>query len=65
MNERLTHDCAVALAHALLEVVEPCLTEEADLRAAYDRFYLICKAGLDSYQIQQDRLAQRLRPTRN
>ena len=64
MNERLTHDCAVALAHALLEVVEACLTE-AERRAAYDRFYLICKAGLDSYQIQQDRLQQRLRPTRN
>jgi hypothetical protein len=64
MNQRLTHDAAVAMAQALLAVVEPCIREDERLDAL-NEFYIICKAGIEAYDIQKTRMLTRLNPTRN
>jgi hypothetical protein len=64
MNQRLVHDCALATAHALLKIVEPSL-READRLDALSEFYMACKAGIEAYCIQNERMLARLNPTRN
>ena len=64
MSGRLTHDAAVAMAHALLDRVKPCLREE-EWRLAFLEFYQICRAGIEAYNIQQDRMRQRMKPLDN
>ena len=64
MSGRLTHDAAVAMAHALLDRVKPCLREE-EWRLALQEFYQICRAGIEAYNIQQDRMRQRIKPLDN
>ena len=63
-NERLIHDAAVAMAHALLDKVKSCLREE-EWRLALQEFYQICRAGIEAYNIQQDRMRQRMKPLDN
>jgi hypothetical protein len=64
INGRLTHDAAVAMAHALLDMVKPCLREE-EYRLALQEFYQICRAGIEAYELQHNRQQQRLRPLDN
>jgi hypothetical protein len=64
MNQRLIHDTAMAMAQAILDLVAPCLREEEQMEA-FGEFYIACKAGIEVFCIQQDRMRQRLRPTRN
>jgi hypothetical protein len=64
MNQRLTHDAAMMMAKALLNVVKPCLRYEERLDAVGE-FYRICKAGIEAYDIQQTRILSRLDPTNN
>jgi hypothetical protein len=64
MNQRLLHDAAVAMAQALLDIVKPCLREEERLDA-FSEFYIVCKAGVEAYEIQKSRMLTRLNPTRN
>jgi hypothetical protein len=64
VNQRLVHDAAVAMAHALLDLVVPLLREEEKL-TAFNEFYVVCKAGIDAYELQVDRMHKRLNPTRN
>jgi hypothetical protein len=64
MNQRLVHDAAEAMAHALLDVVKPCIREE-EWRDAVSEFYAVCKAGLEAYELRVDRMQKRLRPLDN
>jgi hypothetical protein len=52
------------MAHALLDRVKPCLREE-EWRLALQEFYQICRAGIEAYNIQQDRMRQRMKPLDN
>jgi len=60
----LIHDAAWAGAQALLDMVAPALlpAERADFR---EEAYAICKAMIEAYQIQANRKAARLSPSRN
>jgi len=62
--ERLQHDCAVTIAHAVLEAIGPCLRED-EKNDAWREFYRIAKAGIESFVIQRNRELQRLKPSSN
>ena len=64
MCQRLQHDTAVALATALLEIVENCILPE-ERRDAFDAFYKACKGVLERYEIMKHRQDTRLQPSRN
>jgi len=63
-NKRLVHDAAVMMAKVLLERVGGCIREETH-EDAFGEFYVICKAGIEAYCIQEDRLRERLKPGSN
>jgi len=54
----------MAMAKAILDVVASCLHPDCH-RDAFDEFVAICKAGVESYDIQRERMQKRLRPGRN
>ena len=64
MNSRLLHDCAFVMARHLMELLGSCLREE-ERQDAFSEFYQVCKAGLEAYEAQQDRLRRRMRPLDN
>ena len=64
MNQRLLHDAAVAMSQALLDLMRPHLPYEERLKAIGE-FYCVCKAGIESYAIMNDRMVTRLNPTKN
>ena len=61
---RLQHDCAFAMATALLEIIGPCLRDE-ERNDAFWEFYRVTRTGIESYVIQRNRELARLNPTRN
>jgi hypothetical protein len=63
-NQRLHHDTAFAAAIRLVEVIENILRPE-DRRECRSEFYLICKAALEAYDVQRERMEQRMRPSSN
>ncbi len=63
-NERLIHDVAVATSKHILEVISPCLREE-EQRDAFQEIYDRVKAGIQVFDLQQARLAERLDPGSN
>jgi hypothetical protein len=63
-NERLIHDVAFATSRHILEVVAGCLREE-EQRDAFDEIYERVKAGIECFDIQNDRMERRLKPGRN
>jgi hypothetical protein len=64
MNQRLCHDCSVAMSWHLLELLGN-LIDECDKQAAWEEFYCICKGGLEAYEEMGQRQAQRLNPSKN
>ena len=64
MSKHLQHDTAFAMAHALLEIVAPCIREE-ERRDAFSEFYRVCLAALESYEVKCNRMEARLRPLNN
>jgi hypothetical protein len=60
-NDRLIHDAAFALSRGILSVFAPCLREE-EQREAFREVYERVKAGIERFEIESDRMAQRLRP---
>lgn len=52
------------MAQAPLDIMRPCLDREERLNAFF-QFYLACKAGLESYEIMNERMLMRLSPTQN
>jgi hypothetical protein len=63
-NPRLQHDAAFAMATALLDIVRDCIRED-EHNDAFACFYETCKAGIEAFCIQQDRLFERLHPGKN
>jgi hypothetical protein len=53
MDKELQHDTAVAMAYALLEVMDNCLME-MERRDAFEEFYQICRAGVEAYALHQN-----------
>ena len=64
MNQRLQHDCAMAMAKAILDVVASCVHPSCH-KDAFEEFVAICQTGIDAYEIQVDRIQQRLHPCKN
>jgi hypothetical protein len=63
MNQRLIHDAAFILARELASRLN--LAREEQVEEAVEEFYLICRAALEGYEIQANRMQQRLRPCSN
>ncbi|MHB1426818.1 MAG: hypothetical protein ACYC3I_26980 [Gemmataceae bacterium] len=63
-NQRLQHDAAVAIATVCLDVVFLCLPP-ALRRQAWESFYQTARWGIEAYEIQVDRMQQRLHPSKN
>lgn len=64
MNQRLCHDCALMMTEHCIELLVNVLDEEQKLQAR-DGIYEICLAGIEAFCLQQDRMMQRLNPTKN
>jgi len=64
MDHRLIHDAASQMARETLRAVKDCLFED-EHRIAFEEFYYICKQNLEAYELEVDRLRQRLRPSQN
>ena len=63
-SQRLQHDAAVAIAKACLDVVASCVHPSCH-KDAWDEFYMIAKSGIEAYEIQLNRMQQRLHPSNN
>lgn len=64
MNQRLIHDAAFSMARRMLKEIHNFASEE-DARIAFGRFYDACKEGVELYEVQRERMLQRLKPSRN
>ena len=62
MNQRLIHDAAFTLATDLAAMLNIRDEEVAD---AVHEFYPVCKAGIERYEEQANRMQQRLHPLPN
>ena len=59
MDPQIHHDTAMAMARALLEIIENCLREE-EHRDAFEEFYRVCRVGIESYIAQKAWLEQKI-----
>lgn len=64
MNRRLIQDNAMQMAKAMLNVVKNCIRED-EHRDAFMEFYAICKAGIEAYEVQRQRMIQPLNSSEN
>lgn len=64
VNQRLQHDAAVAIATTCLDVVSSCI-HPALYQQAWESFYQAAKGGIEAYELQVDRMQQRLHPSKN
>ncbi len=64
MNQRLCNDVALMITQHCLELLVNVLDEEQKLQAR-DGIFEICVAGIEAYDLQSDRMRQRLRPMHN
>ena len=60
-SDSLTHDVAWVTAMHIVEVFAGCLRED-ERRDAFAEVYARVKAGLEWFQIQENRMQRRLRP---
>jgi hypothetical protein len=60
----LTHDVAWATAKEIVEVFSGCLMD-AEKHDAFVEIYTRVKAGLENFQILENRLHERMRPGAN
>jgi hypothetical protein len=63
-SESLIHDHAWALAHALLDLIAHNYREE-EQREIFAAFYNGARGALESYDVQQQRIALRITPCKN
>lgn len=61
---RLHHDAAWAMTKHCIELLSNLLDAEQKIDAQ-EGIYAICLAGLEAYEVQVDRMRQRLRPLEN
>jgi hypothetical protein len=64
MNQRLCHDCALMMTQHCIELLINVL-DEVKQQQAREGIYAICLAGIEAYDLQSDRMQQRLRPLDN
>ena len=64
VNQRLIHDVAFATSRSILEVIAGLLREE-EQREAFAEIYERVKAGIESYELHNDRMESRLHPGKN
>jgi hypothetical protein len=62
MNKRLIHDAAAMIAMAILDRLNLRDEEKAH---CYEELHDICKAGIEAYEIQNNRMQRRLNPLQN
>lgn len=60
----MIHDAAWAIATALVEAMTPALGE-GEHQEAFAVFYETARAGIEAYEVQLERMQQRLRPGEN
>ena len=63
-SDSLIHDVAWATARHIVEVFSGCLRDE-EKHDAFVEVYIRVKAGLENFQLQEDRMQQRMRPGAN
>jgi len=63
-SARLQHECAVAMAAALMERFGSVLRDE-EWSDALREMYHVCKTGIESYVTQRNRELAKLNPSRN
>jgi hypothetical protein len=63
-NQRLINEVAEGMSRVLLDLMKGVLREE-DWKVAQEEFYLVCKKGIESYEIHNHHLLHRLNPTKN
>jgi hypothetical protein len=64
MDHRLIHDAASQMAKETLRAVKDCLFEH-EHHIAFEEFYYICKQNLEAYELEVERIRQRLVPSQN
>jgi len=62
MNQRLINDVALMMAEHLMKMI---MVPEDMRKEVFKDFYDVCRFGLDAYELQIDRMQQRLRPCKN
>lgn len=63
-NQRLINFRALLMAQEILDSLGACLREE-ERRDAFDVFFRLCKSGLESFCVEQERMQRRLKPNSN
>lgn len=61
MNQRLVNEHTFKLSWELVGIIEPCLRPE-ERRDAFEEFYQVVKAALESYEAEAERIRRRLNP---
>jgi hypothetical protein len=61
MNRRLVNETAFNMTRALLGLIAHNFREE-EHRDIFEEFFNVCRAGLEAYCLQDDRMQQNLRP---
>jgi len=64
MNERLVHDVACTTTRHILEVFAGCIREE-ERQDAFEEIYARVKAGIECFEIHNNRMERRLSPGTN
>jgi len=64
MNERLVHDVACATTQHIFEVMVGCLRED-EQQDAFEEIYARVKAGIECFEIHNNRMKRRLSPGSN
>ena len=59
MDPQIHHDTAMAMAHAILEVIGNRLREE-ERRDAFGKTYRVCRDGIETYTVQKAWLEQKI-----
>lgn len=62
MNQRLINDVALMMTAHLMKMV---MVPEDCRKEVVKDFYDICRFGLEAYELQVDRMQQRLQPSKN
>lgn len=59
MDPQIHHETAMAMAHAILEVIGKHLRQE-ERRDAFEEFYRVCRDGIETYVVQKEWLEQKI-----
>jgi hypothetical protein len=63
-NNRIIDDAARLMAGRMVQTVMHLLREE-ELKDAFEEFFVICRAGIEAFEIENKRMLIRMHPTNN